>query len=121
MSGVAGEDWSFEEIEAIVVDHFARLADDIAERPYIKAERNPALLSRIARNKGSIELKHQNMSAILLGFGQPWIAGYRPAENFQASLTQVGRSWRGCNGSDRRRSGDWRRLRYQEQQTPLHR
>ncbi len=94
---MAGEDWTTPEIEQIVVDYFAMLDDDIAERPYNKAEHNRALQARIGRSKGSIEFKHQNISAVLLGFGQPWIPGYKPAMNFQAALVDGVRRWLDAN------------------------
>lgn len=87
------EAWSEQEIAAILADYFAMLADDIAERPYSKAEHNRALQGRIGRSKGSIEFKHQNISAVLLGFGQPWILGYKPAMNFQGALVDAVRHW----------------------------
>ena len=90
---MAGEDWTGTEIEAIVADHFAMLGEDIAERPYNKAAHNRALQALTGRSKGSIEFKHQNISAVLLGFGQPWIPGYKPAINFQAALVDGVRRW----------------------------
>jgi hypothetical protein len=44
------------------------------------------LLSQLDRPEGAIEFKHQNISAILLGLGHPWIEGYKPASNYQAAL-----------------------------------
>jgi len=56
--------------DAIVADHFAMLADDIAGRPYGKAAHNRALQARIGRSHGSIAFKHRNISAALQGLGQ---------------------------------------------------
>lgn len=36
---------------------------------------------------------HQNISAVMLGFGQPWIEGYKPATNFQIALIDGVRRW----------------------------
>jgi hypothetical protein len=80
------ETWSDGEIDLIVADYFAMLAADLSGAPYSKAEHNRALQTMIARGRGSIEFKHQNISAVLLGLGQPWIEGYKPASNFQSSL-----------------------------------
>jgi len=83
---VAGEDWNTAEIEAIVADYFAMLAKDLRGDPYNKAAHRRALMERVDRSNGSIEFKHQNISAVLMGLGQPWIIGYKPATNFQGAL-----------------------------------
>lgn len=86
-------DWSDEQNDAIVADYFAMLADDIARRPYSKSEHNRLLQPVIDRPRGSIEYKHQNISAVLKGLGQVWIPGYKPAFNFQASLVDAVVHW----------------------------
>ncbi len=84
---MAGEDWSTHEIDAIVADYFAMLGDDIAGRDFSKIEHNREVQRLTGRSKGSVEFKHQNISAVLwYGFGQPWLTGYKPARNFQAAL-----------------------------------
>ncbi|ESQ89893.1 hypothetical protein ABAC460_11365 [Asticcacaulis sp. AC460] len=82
-------DWTDEQNDTIVADYFAMLENDISGRPYSKAEHNRALQSRINRPRGSIEYKHQNISAVLKGLGQTWISGYKPAFNFQMSLVDA--------------------------------
>ncbi len=68
--------WTDEENDLIVADYFAMLADDIAGQPYNKAEHRRALLPLLnARSEGSIEFKHQNISAVLKGLGEDWIPG----------------------------------------------
>lgn len=86
-------DWTDEQNDAIVADYFAMLADDIARRPYSKAEHNRKLQAVISRPRGSIEYKHQNISAALKGLGEDWIPGYKPAFNFQASLVDAVARW----------------------------
>lgn len=86
-------DWSDEQNDAIVADYFAMLADDIAGRPYSKAEHNRLLQAVIDRPRGSIEYKHQNISAVLKGLGEDWVPGYKPAFNFQASLVDAVVRW----------------------------
>lgn len=85
--------WSDAENDAIVADYFAMLAKDVAGQPYNKAEHNRRLQARIARPKGAIEYKHQNVSAVLKGLGEDWIPGYKPAFNFQASLVDAVVRW----------------------------
>ncbi|MBS8228227.1 DUF3883 domain-containing protein [Vannielia litorea] len=85
--------WSDEENDAIVADYFGMLADDICGRRYIKAEHNRALQASIGRSKGSIEFKHCNISAALLGFAQPILTGYLPRYNIQDSLKEAIDRW----------------------------
>jgi hypothetical protein len=90
---MASEAWSDSENDAIVADYFAMLASELAGHTINKAERNRALQAFIKRGRGSIEYKHQNISAILLGLGETWIAGYKPAFNFQRSLEKAVLRW----------------------------
>lgn len=87
------EAWSASEIDLIVADYFAMLEDELSGRPYSKAARNRDLQRLIDRSRGSIEFKHQNISAVLLGLGQPWIDGYKPAANFQNALVDGVLRW----------------------------
>lgn len=87
------EAWKDGEIDLIVADYFAMLSDDLSQTPYNKAEHNRMLQSKISRSRGSIEFKHQNISAVLLGLGQPWIGGYKPAANFQNALVDGVLRW----------------------------
>ncbi len=81
-----GEDWSDQEIDLIVADYFAMLDMELNGEPYVKARRNAALQDLTGRSKGSIEFKHQNISAVLQTLGEPWIIGYKPMQNFQRAL-----------------------------------
>ncbi|TGT46296.1 DUF3883 domain-containing protein [Mesorhizobium sp. M8A.F.Ca.ET.165.01.1.1] len=74
------------EIDLIVADYFAMLGLELRGEPFIKAQRNAALQGLTGRSKGSIEFKHQNISAVLLRLGIPWIVGYKPMANFQKAL-----------------------------------
>jgi hypothetical protein len=65
------------------------LADDIAGRANGKAEHNRLLQGLIDPPRGSIEYKHQNVSAVLMGLGEDWMPGYKPAFNFQVSLVDA--------------------------------
>ena len=87
------EAWNDAEIDLIVADYFAMLGAEIEGRPFNKAERNRALQKLIPRSRGSIEFKHQNISAVMLGLGQPWITGYKPAANFQNALVDGVLRW----------------------------
>ncbi len=86
-------DWTDDQNDAIVANYFAMLADDEAGRLYSKAEHNRQLQALIDRPRGSIEYKHQNISAVLKGLGESWINGYKPAFNFQSSLVDAVARW----------------------------
>lgn len=88
-----GTAWSDAELEVIVADYFSMLAADLAGRPYSKAEHNRHLQTAIGRTRGSIEYKHQNISAVLKGLGEVWIDGYMPAFNFQSALEDAVVRW----------------------------
>ncbi|GAB5448758.1 protein NO VEIN domain-containing protein [Gymnodinialimonas sp.] len=83
---MSGEEWSDWENDAIVADYFSMLIDELSGTRYNKAAHNRALQVLIGRSKGSIEFKHQNISAVLKGLGETWISGYKPAFNFQKFL-----------------------------------
>lgn len=70
------------------------LASDIASLPYNKAEHRRRLRQRLKdRSDGSVEFKHQNISAVLKGLGETWITGYKPAFNFQSALEDAVLRW----------------------------
>src|SRR5690606_15710516 len=70
-----------------VADYFDMLSDELASRPYVKAEHRRALQPRLdGRTEGSIEFKHQNISAWLIEQGLPYIDGYKPLHHYQASI-----------------------------------
>lgn len=84
---MASEPWSDEENAIIVADYFDMLRKEIAQEDFVKAEHNRGLQAHLTkRSRGSIEYKLQNISAVMLGLGQPWIIGYKPASQFQMSL-----------------------------------
>jgi len=85
--------WTDTEIDLIVADYFAMLGAELAGRATNKAEHNRELQTLIARGRGAIEFKHQNISAVMLGLGQPWIEGYKPAANFQNALVDGVLRW----------------------------
>jgi len=85
--------WSDSEIDLIVADYFAMLRIELAGEAVNKAARNRGLQQLVPRSRGSIEFKHQNISAVMLGLGQPWIEGYKPAANFQNALVNGVLRW----------------------------
>lgn len=87
------DDWTESEIDAVVADYFGMLDDELADRPFVKVARYRSLADRIPRNIKSIERKHQNISAIMVGFGQPWVTGLKPAKHYQNALADGVLRW----------------------------
>lgn len=83
---VTGTDWSSREIDLIVADYFDMFRMEMAGQAVNKAARNRAMQELTGRSRGSIEFKHQNISAVLAKLGNPWIEGYKPRFNFQGAL-----------------------------------
>jgi hypothetical protein len=86
---MANDDWRNDELDLIVTDYFAMLAADLSGEHYVKAHHRAALMGPIHRNNGSIEFKHQNISAVLDKLGMPWIPGYKPRSNYQNALVDA--------------------------------
>ena len=85
-----GEDWSEAEVEATVSDYFEMLHAEAAGLPFTKSEHNQALRRLLnGRNKSSVELKHQNISAVLDALGLPYINGYKPRSKSQLLLRKA--------------------------------
>lgn len=84
------EGWSREEVEIIVADYFDMLACELRNRLFNKADHNRGLQQILPlRTRGSIERKHQNISAVLLESGYPYVEGYKPLSNYQQLLRDV--------------------------------
>ena len=84
--GRLGSTWKDDELDLIVADYFAMLAADLSGERYVKASHGATLMAKIGRTHGSIEFKHQNISAVLDELGMPWIPGYKPRRNYQNAI-----------------------------------
>jgi Domain of unknown function (DUF3883) len=85
-----GEDWSQQEVDATVAAYFEMLLLEAKQEKFSKSERNAALRQVLkARGKASVELKHQNISAVLHGMDLPFISGYKPRGNSQLLLRKA--------------------------------
>ncbi|MCB9277386.1 MAG: DUF3883 domain-containing protein [Lewinellaceae bacterium] len=79
--------WSDIEVELIVAEYFSMLSKELSGQNYKKSEHRKKLLPLLNnRSEGSIEFKHQNISAVLINLGQPYIKGYLPRFNYQSIL-----------------------------------
>lgn len=83
-------EWSRNEVEATVGDYFHMLVMELSGQDYNKTTHRRALLPKLdGRSAGAVERKHQNISAILIENGCPYISGYKPLGNYQALLREV--------------------------------
>lgn len=82
--------WSNEEVAATVNSYFQMLALEQKGEKYNKAAFRKQLLEQLNnRSAGSIEFKHQNISAVLRDLGMDYIKGYKPLANYQKSLKEA--------------------------------
>ena len=73
-----------------MADYLAMLYAECRGDTYSKTEHRRLLRQPLQnRSDGSIEYKHQNISAILLKADHVYIRGYKPAWNYQSLLEQV--------------------------------
>lgn len=83
------QDWTNKEVELIIEDYFSMLKDELLNKPYNKTFHRKALsLLLNGRSDGSIEFKHQNISAALVKLGLPYLKGYKPLANYQKILDE---------------------------------
>jgi hypothetical protein len=81
--------WSRQEIDLLIADYMAMLRDELLGNSYKKSAHRRALHPFLhGRTDGSIERKHQNISAVLIVLGYPYIPGYKPLANYQALLME---------------------------------
>ncbi len=79
--------WTYIEVELIVADYFSMLSKELSGQNYKKSEHRKKLFPLLNnRSEGSIEFKYQNISAVLINLGQPYIKGYLPRFNYQGIL-----------------------------------
>lgn len=95
----AGEPWSDKENDLIVSDYFEILTQELSGTRPVKVNYYRALHEKLPhRTVKSIEFKHQNITAVMLGLGQPWIEGLKPKPAFQLSLVDA--VWRKLQSAD---------------------
>lgn len=89
-----GEDWTRDEVRETVNSYMQMLVLELSHQPYNKTEHRNALRARLSgRSDGAVELKHQNISAVLNELGYFWIPGYKPRSNYQQLLADEVVSW----------------------------
>ena len=84
---VMPDPWSNEEVRLAIEDYFSMLREELQGLDYNKTGHRRLLIPRLqGRNDGSVERKHQNISAVLVELGLPYIDGYKPLGNYQRLL-----------------------------------
>ncbi|HPE08072.1 MAG TPA: DUF3883 domain-containing protein [Smithellaceae bacterium] len=82
--------WTRLEVQLAVADYLRMLTLELTGQSYSKtAHRNLLKSKLIERSEASIERKHQNISAVLLELGCPYISGYKPLGNYQQLLFEI--------------------------------
>jgi vacuolar-type H+-ATPase subunit E/Vma4 len=85
-----GRDWTELEVEAIVADYFSMLEKELRGVPYNKSAHRRALKPLLRdRSDGSIEMKDQNITAILIEAGHPYIRSFSTENHDRYSLYRV--------------------------------
>lgn len=83
-------DWTIDEVNLVLRDYFQMLEMEINGQHYVKAHFRKSLRPLLNnRSEGSIEFKHQNISAVLMKYKMPYIIGYKPLFNYQMLLEDV--------------------------------
>ncbi len=83
-------EWSQTEVEITVADYLHMLFMELSGQSYNKSSHRKQLLTKLnSRSEAAIERKHQNISAILIENGWPYISGYKPLGNYQTMLKVV--------------------------------
>src|SRR4051794_29520633 len=84
------ESWSREEVEATVAAYLDMLDQELRGISFNKSDaRRRLALMLNGRSEGAIEQKHQNISAILIELGFPYVSGYKPLSNYQRLLYDI--------------------------------
>jgi hypothetical protein len=77
-------DWTADELDLIIADYFAMLGAEVRRVSYDKTQhRQGRSWPKSICSNGSIEFKHQNISAVPQQLDLPWINGYKPRAHFQ--------------------------------------
>ena len=83
------KDWTKQEVKIAIEFYFKMLTHELNGKKYNKSQFRRELKSILDnRTDGSIEFKHQNISAVLLKYNMPNIVGYQPRWNFQSLLEE---------------------------------
>lgn len=83
-----GEDWSSAEVAIVVADYLRMFQLFLSGQRVNKTEHRRRVMRAVDRSAGSIEFKHQNISAVLRDLEMQWLPGYAPRGNYQGLLAE---------------------------------
>lgn len=87
---LTGRPWTREEVQAAVEDYFHMLRQTLLGQRVNKSAHRRALLRKLnGRSEGAIEMKHQNISAVMIDLGAMPLTGYRGLPNYQDLLVEI--------------------------------
>ncbi len=86
-------DWSRNEVEATIAAYVEMLEQELGGVPFNKSDSRRRLSAMLnQRSDGAIERTHQNISAVLIELGFPYVRGYKPLSDDQRLLYDVVRN-----------------------------
>jgi len=88
-SGEYGAKWGQSELGASIAAYRRMLNAETVGQPLTKRDVVEALMKVTGRTKGSIEMRLQNISAVLDELGLPWIDGYKPLRHYPDELRRL--------------------------------
>lgn len=84
-----GSAWSDSELEAAIAAYRRMLVAEDRGQPLTKRDVVESMMKATGRTKGSIEMRLQNVSAVLQELGLPWIDGYKPLSHYPERLKHL--------------------------------
>lgn len=85
-----GKGWNWLECEFVVDLYFKMLEMQVSNQSFVKTHLYSELMPSLNnRNIKSVESKCQNVSAILVQYGYPYVTGLKPRWNYQKQLERV--------------------------------
>lgn len=88
-SSASGSTWSDPELQASIAAYRRLLEAENRGQPMVKSDVVESLMKTTGRSKGSIEMRLQNISAVLQELQLPWIDGYKPLSHYPERLKQL--------------------------------
>lgn len=82
---MAGTTWSDAELEAAIRTYLTMVALEDAGTPFVKRQMMRELLTGPLAGRSTAEQRMQNISALMIERGRPWVKGYKPLANIGTS------------------------------------
>jgi hypothetical protein len=87
--GTYGSQWTDEELRPCIDAYARMLAAESRGAPLKKSDVVAELVRATGRTKGSIEMRLQNISAVLQERGADWLDGYKPLSHYPERLKSL--------------------------------